>query len=263
MQGSEAVAQVVGPGIGGLLVQAFRAPFALVVDAASYLASALALVAIRDREPKPQAVGHRSLHREIAEGTRYVIARPVPAGADYRAGGGQLLLRRLRGNQRRVPGADGAPRTGVRGTPDRAGQPRLGHRRGAGPDGGALGRDVARGVGRRTHHLTGRPADRVDDPRRRAGVLCHRHGRAAHRRSHLQRDGQQLPAVVLPGRDPGSRRRDYALRAVRDDPARRPGRRCSGQRARDSRSRVGAAGRQLPAGAHPGRLTAASAAGPA
>jgi fucose permease len=35
LQGSGAVAQVVGPGVGGLLVQAFRAPFALVVDAAS------------------------------------------------------------------------------------------------------------------------------------------------------------------------------------------------------------------------------------
>ncbi|MEP7024190.1 MAG: MFS transporter [Actinomycetota bacterium] len=76
LQGSGAVAQVVGPGIGGLLVQAFQAPFALVVDAASYLASALALVAIRELEPKPQPVEHRSLRREIAEGTRYVIADP-------------------------------------------------------------------------------------------------------------------------------------------------------------------------------------------
>ena len=76
LQGSSAVAQVVGPGVGGLLVQAFRAPFALVVDAASYLVSALAILAIRVREPEREPVEHRNLRREIAEGLRYVAADP-------------------------------------------------------------------------------------------------------------------------------------------------------------------------------------------
>ncbi|MDT4907317.1 MAG: hypothetical protein QOI69_558, partial [Pseudonocardiales bacterium] len=76
LQGSGAVAQVVGPGVGGLLVQVFRAPFALVVDAASYLVSAVAILAIRVREPKREPVAHRSLRREIAEGLRYVAADP-------------------------------------------------------------------------------------------------------------------------------------------------------------------------------------------
>jgi MFS family permease len=76
LQGSGAVAQVVGPGVGGLLVQAFRAPFALVVDAASYLVSAVAILAIRVREPKREPAAHRSLRREIAEGLRYVAADP-------------------------------------------------------------------------------------------------------------------------------------------------------------------------------------------
>jgi MFS family permease len=76
LQGSGAVAQVVGPGVGGLLVQAFRAPFALLVDAASYLASALAILAIRTREPQRAPVEHHSLRREIAEGLRYVAADP-------------------------------------------------------------------------------------------------------------------------------------------------------------------------------------------
>lgn len=76
LQGSGAVAQVVGPGGGGLLVQAFRAPFALVVDAASYLVSALAILAIRVREPQRAPVQHRSLRREIVEGLRYVAADP-------------------------------------------------------------------------------------------------------------------------------------------------------------------------------------------
>lgn len=76
LQGSSAVAQVVGPGVGGLLVQAFRAPFALVVDAASYLVSALAILAIRVREPEREPVEHRNLRREIAEGLSYVAADP-------------------------------------------------------------------------------------------------------------------------------------------------------------------------------------------
>jgi MFS family permease len=76
LQGSGAVARVVGPGVGGLLVQAFRAPFALVVDAASYLVSAVAILAIRVREPQREPVAHRSLRREIAEGLHYVAADP-------------------------------------------------------------------------------------------------------------------------------------------------------------------------------------------
>ncbi|MGI8762359.1 MAG: MFS transporter [Jatrophihabitantaceae bacterium] len=76
LQGSGAVAQVVGPGIGGALVQVFRAPFALVADAASYLISAAALLAIRAREV-PHEPSVRHLRREIAEGARYVAGDPL------------------------------------------------------------------------------------------------------------------------------------------------------------------------------------------
>jgi MFS family permease len=77
LQGTEAVARVAGPGIGGLLVQLVRAPFALVADAASYVVSVLALVAIHAREPAPQPVAHRSVRHEIAEGARYVRHDPL------------------------------------------------------------------------------------------------------------------------------------------------------------------------------------------
>ncbi|MCU1656768.1 MAG: transporter [Pseudonocardiales bacterium] len=95
LQGSGAVAAVVGPGLGGVLVQAFRAPFALIVDAASYVVSAAALLAIRAREPArepgelgepgeprepdgPDGLGEpRSVRREIGEGGRYVAADPI------------------------------------------------------------------------------------------------------------------------------------------------------------------------------------------
>jgi MFS family permease len=77
LQGSQAAAGVIGPGIGGLLVEAFRAPFALVADAVSYLVSVLALLGIADREPAPERPEHRSLRREIAEGARFVRADPL------------------------------------------------------------------------------------------------------------------------------------------------------------------------------------------
>ena len=76
LQGSQTVMQVGGAGLGGLLVQLFRAPFALAADAASYAVSAVSLFLIRDREPRREPV-ERNLRREIAEGARYVRADPV------------------------------------------------------------------------------------------------------------------------------------------------------------------------------------------
>ncbi len=77
LQGSQAVASVVGPGIGGLLVQLFRAPFALIADAASYLVSVVALLGIRASEPAPILTERQSVRAEIAEGARYVRADPL------------------------------------------------------------------------------------------------------------------------------------------------------------------------------------------
>jgi MFS family permease len=73
---SASVAEVGGPGLAGLLVQALTAPIAVLVDAASYLASAVSLLAIRSPEPEPARAGRlglRHLHGEIAEGLRVVL----------------------------------------------------------------------------------------------------------------------------------------------------------------------------------------------
>lgn len=86
LQGSQAVAQVVGPGLGGFLVQVLRAPYALIVDAASYLVSGAALLAIRAREDAPVSA-ERHLRVEIVEGALRA-ARPLAARHDDLAGPG-------------------------------------------------------------------------------------------------------------------------------------------------------------------------------
>lgn len=76
LQSTEAIARVAGPGLGGLFVQLFRAPYAVIADAASYALSAVALLAVRAREPKPEAT-ERHLRREIAEGAQFVVRDPL------------------------------------------------------------------------------------------------------------------------------------------------------------------------------------------
>jgi MFS family permease len=75
--GSGSVAQFVGPGIGGLLVQAVRAPYALVADAVSYLVSMLSLLLIRTPEAKPVPAEHESVRASIAIGARFVRRDPL------------------------------------------------------------------------------------------------------------------------------------------------------------------------------------------
>lgn len=76
LQGTHAVAGVAGPGLGGLFVQVFRAPYALVADALSYGFSACALLRVRTREA-PREPAPRNLRHEIAEGMQYVRADPL------------------------------------------------------------------------------------------------------------------------------------------------------------------------------------------
>lgn len=69
---SSNVAEVGGPGIAGALVQLVSAPFAILVDAVSFVISAISLIAIRARE-EPLARGLRvAIVREIAEGLSVV-----------------------------------------------------------------------------------------------------------------------------------------------------------------------------------------------
>lgn len=77
VQATEAAAQVGGPGVAGLMTQLAGAANALLVDAASFLASALCLLSIRAREPRPARTRHSgTLRQEIGEGIRFVARDP-------------------------------------------------------------------------------------------------------------------------------------------------------------------------------------------
>ena len=78
LQLGTSVSRVAGPGVAGLLVQAVGAPFAVVVDALSFLASAAFLSRIVTSEPAKKARGeHGSVWREIGEGLRVVWDEPI------------------------------------------------------------------------------------------------------------------------------------------------------------------------------------------
>lgn len=66
---SSAMAEILGPGLTGILVQALTAPIAILVDAVSFLASAASLVLIRKPEPEPAVpVEKEDFWRETKEG---------------------------------------------------------------------------------------------------------------------------------------------------------------------------------------------------
>jgi MFS family permease len=77
LMGSYATAQIAGPSIAGVLVQAITAPFAILVDAASFLVSALALRSIRSLEPERRLERGRSLRHDLSAGLRYVRDDPL------------------------------------------------------------------------------------------------------------------------------------------------------------------------------------------
>lgn len=76
LEASNSVAEVAGFGIAGVLVQLLTAPVAILVDALTFLVSALSLSRIRTAEPgpRPEADGDEpaTVVREIADGLRLV-----------------------------------------------------------------------------------------------------------------------------------------------------------------------------------------------
>lgn len=73
LNGSRAFSFVAGPSIGGLLVQLVTAPFALVVDAVSYVVSALFLRRISAPEPPTE----ESESGHVVAGVRFILRSPI------------------------------------------------------------------------------------------------------------------------------------------------------------------------------------------
>ena len=73
---SRSAAALGGPGLGGLTVQLLTAPYAVLADAVSFLASGLFLLGIRKPEPIPEreeGAPRPSMRREAREGLGYVL----------------------------------------------------------------------------------------------------------------------------------------------------------------------------------------------
>ncbi|MFD0786896.1 MFS transporter, partial [Micromonospora azadirachtae] len=77
LQATQTASYVVGPSLAGLIAQAVGAVAALLLDALTFLVSAVCLARIRRKEPTPTRSGPaRSLHREIVDGVRFVARDP-------------------------------------------------------------------------------------------------------------------------------------------------------------------------------------------
>jgi predicted MFS family arabinose efflux permease len=74
---TESIAEIAGPGATGILVQVMTAPIAILIDAISFLVSAVSLMLIRKREPRPDPGPDPHIGREIAEGLRACWTHPV------------------------------------------------------------------------------------------------------------------------------------------------------------------------------------------
>ncbi len=73
---SHSLSYIAGPSTAGFLVQVFTAPVALVADALSFVASAIALRGVRVEEPKVES-NATSARDDLVEGFRYLAHQPV------------------------------------------------------------------------------------------------------------------------------------------------------------------------------------------
>ncbi len=103
LEGTEAAAEIAGPGAAGILIQALTAPVTMVVDALSYLGSAALLGRIRAVETPAAPAGGggdgagsagdgaASLIEDLRVGLRHGLGHPV-VGATFLAMGAHALL---------------------------------------------------------------------------------------------------------------------------------------------------------------------------
>ena len=73
---SGSITSIAGPSLAGLVIQAFTAPVAIIVDAVTYLASAVSVLLIRHREDPPQKPGIPML-AQVRDGLKVVFHHPL------------------------------------------------------------------------------------------------------------------------------------------------------------------------------------------
>ena len=88
---TEAVSEVAGPALAGFLFQWFAGPFAVALNAVTYLVSAAFLGSITKREPEPEAHARLSWRRDIADGVHAALAEPRVAPLLFLAGSNALF----------------------------------------------------------------------------------------------------------------------------------------------------------------------------
>ena len=87
----ETSAALIGPGLAGALIGLLTAPFAIALDALSFVVSALMLRRIKGRSDVPQVEGATSVWREIGEGLKLVWENRTLWGLAWLAGLWQFL----------------------------------------------------------------------------------------------------------------------------------------------------------------------------
>jgi MFS family permease len=73
---SGSITAIAGPSLAGLVIQAITAPLAIVLDAASFLVSALCVFFIRHREDAPQ-ISRVPMFTQVREGLGVVVGNPL------------------------------------------------------------------------------------------------------------------------------------------------------------------------------------------
>ncbi len=89
---SATTAEIVGPGMTGFLIQALSAPRAILLDALSFVASALSLAFIRRPEHKPARPEHEPMLAELTAGFRHLAGDPLLRPLALRTAGFSLSM---------------------------------------------------------------------------------------------------------------------------------------------------------------------------
>ncbi len=82
---SSSTAEILGPSLTGILVQLITAPIAILLDACSFVVSAISVWLIRMPEPPAHASPHENLREEILGGMKVILAHPLLRALFFRS----------------------------------------------------------------------------------------------------------------------------------------------------------------------------------